>query len=288
MAYIRYWNHFDVRIEGLELTPAGLQIIVYFDNRKLPSVATNVEVWFPIEGNLWYLGNSPQGLSRFFLGSLHDLGDIFTPAPKMIRDYNVKPGTTLSSAFICLLNISQMEQMREIAEREGVVQIQVRLNFSCLNIAGGLGQKTMKLEPIFNFAVTKLQIGDWITTLSSTFAEIEQLPKSTPSVVLSDYVEAQKCLNIEAFKASVALSRRALQEALEDKGATKGVKLYSQIKELFDKKILDNTAFSLANGVRQFGNYGAHPSEDLLAGISPDDAKLALDVLRKILKSMYS
>jgi hypothetical protein len=93
--------------------------------------------------------------------------------------------------------------------------------------------------------------------------------------------------NINAYKASVAMARRALQQALEDKGATKGSKLLDQINELEGKGLLSKPTSYFAHAVRAFGNYGAHPNDDLLAQITRDDAETALMAVKKILKELY-
>jgi len=84
-----------------------------------------------------------------------------------------------------------------------------------------------------------------------------------------------------------AEARRALQQALEDKGATKGSKLLDQINELEGKGLLSKPTSYLAHAVRAFGNYGAHPNDDLLAQITRDDAETALMAAKKILKELY-
>jgi hypothetical protein len=93
--------------------------------------------------------------------------------------------------------------------------------------------------------------------------------------------------NINAFRASSVIASRALQQALEDKGATKGSKPAGQIDELKGKGLLSDTTANLAHGVRQFGNFGAHPNNDLLTQVTSDDARIALDVTKKILKELY-
>lgn len=122
---------------------------------------------------------------------------------------------------------------------------------------------------------------------SSWHAQTQDLPGSAPRDVLNDFVEAIASFNVNAFKGSVAMSRRALQQALEDKGASKGIALADQVSELERRNLLDKAAANLAHGVRYFGNFGAHPQDDLLSQISSDEAKLALDVVEKILKELY-
>jgi len=96
------------------------------------------------------------------------------------------------------------------------------------------------------------------------YAQYVDLPPTIPKEVLSDYIEAVKTINVRAYEATVAMARRVLQQALEDKGASRGRRLLDQINELRDKGILDKAIASLAHGIRQYGNYSAHPQTDLL------------------------
>ena len=131
-------------------------------------------------------------------------------------------------------------------------------------------------------------VDSWLSEWTSFYAEVVGLLRTVPREIFSDYTEAVKCYNIGAYRASVVMSRRALQQALEDRGATKGNRLLDQIDELKSKGIMDKATASLAHGVRHFGNYGAHPQDDLLADVTQDDARLILDVLKKILLILYT
>lgn len=108
-----------------------------------------------------------------------------------------------------------------------------------------------------------------------------------PAEVYEDYLEAVKAVNIGAPKASLSMSRRALQAALKHKGAT-AENLYDQIEELKVSHLLTDATSNLAHGIRQFGNFGAHPSDDMLERVDLEDAKLALNVLRKVLRELYN
>jgi len=177
--------------------------------------------------------------------------------------------------------------MRELAEKSGTVTLLLHLYFSVLYDAGTLNQKTYGLHPVFRFDVSKAQMQEWINGWNSSYARSADLPSSVPENVLDDYSEAVSTFNTNAYKASVAMARRALQQALEDKGATKESNLFKQIDELKSKGLLSEPALHLAQAVRAFGNYGAHPSDDLLAQITRDDAETALMATKKILNEIY-
>ena len=260
-----------------------------FANGTLNSGYTpTVEIWFPIAGHMSYERKISGGLLATMLGEIVDLGDIRNSPPPMIRDYKLKPGANAQSDFFCPIDPVGYEAMKEITDREGVIPLRLRLNFSVLYNVGNIGQKTLKLEPIFNFNVSKAQIERWISTWSASFATFEDLPRSVPKQVINDYFECVKSFNVGAHRATVAMARRALQEALETKGASKGSDLMNQITELNKIGVIDKATLSLAHGVRQFGNYGAHPSSDLLENVTSDDAKLVVDVLKRILKVLYA
>ena len=103
----------------------------------------------------------------------------------------------------------------------------------------------------------------------------------------SSNLMAVSTFNTNAYKASVAMARRALQQALEDKGVTKGSKLLDQINELEGKGLLSKPTSYFAHAARAFGNYSVHPNDDLLAQTTRDDAEAALMVARNILKEFY-
>jgi len=204
-------------------------------------------------------------------------------------DLKIDPGKTSSPIiFYTNVTLTQAERMRELADKFGIVTLNLHLYFSVLYKAGTLGdQKTFGFQPVFQFNVTKVQMQHWTIQWTSWHARSGDLPGSVPKNVLDYYVEATSTFNINAFKASLVMARRALQQALEDKGVTKESNLAGQIDELKRKGLLSDATAKLAHGVRQFGNFGAHPNDDLLAKVDSDDAKLALDITKKILKELY-
>jgi len=282
---ITYWQHFTIHCR-LDATDRGLGARVYFSNDLLSPSTTppSVEVWYPIVGYLEYIEQGPQP-KRFLINQVYDVEDSSQNQPQNLK---IGPGKQSSPiAFFTNVTLAQAEKMRELADELGTVTLNLHLYFSALYVAAIGIQKTLALHPVFPFDVTKVKMRDWIAQWTSLYARSEDLPGSVPKNVLDDYVEAMSTFNINAFKASSVMARRALQQALEDKGATKGHKLAAQIDELNGKGLLSDAAADLAHGVRQFGNFGAHPNDDLLAQVTSDDARIALDITKKILKELY-
>lgn len=286
-AAITYQNHFHITA-SLSPSRTGFLLNVKFSN-QLPTgqVYPSVELWFPIQGHLDYMHKTREGETRLaVIDHIIDLGE---------ADYKSKwyydllnPGTDRVIKFYVKVPLEHAELMKEVAERDGIVNVLLHLSFASLYIESLVIKKTCNYHPVFVYNISKAVVDEWLGHWSAFYAQYQDLPASVPQGVLGDYVESIKSLNVGASKAAVAMARRALQQALEDKGASKGQKLETQIIELKNKGILDAPLANLAHGVRQFGNYGAHPQSDLLAQVTQDDAKLAVDVLKQILKVLYS
>jgi len=117
----------------------------------------------------------------------------------------------------------------------------------------------------------------------------KRIPKLDPSIpqdVANDYVEAIKCIDINANKASVAMCRRALQASLIQKGAKKE-KLVEQIDELFNKGIITEDIKDWAHEIRLTGNIGAHPDQDGLKDVTSQDAEELIRFIEEYLNYVY-
>ena len=66
-----------------------------------------------------------------------------------------------------------------------------------------------------------------------------------------------------------------------------GRNLLTRITDLYNKDVISKRTFDIATQVRQFGNYGAHPKNDLLGGITEQDAKVVLEITEHLLKDVY-
>ena len=120
---------------------------------------------------------------------------------------------------------------------------------------------------------------------------IDQYPKRTPTLdssipkeVAEDYIEAIKCFDIKAYKASVIMSRRALQSSVIQKGASKG-RLVDQIDELQTKDSITKDIRDWSHEIRLTGNIGAHP--DGLEGITHEDAEDLIKFVEEYLNYVY-
>jgi len=132
-----------------------------------------------------------------------------------------------------------------------------------------------------------------------SFDIIETYPKyvpvkheSIPQNIWSDYLEACECFNAGAFKASVVMCRRMLQNVCLERGAKKKnaqdkwISLRNQIKEAFSEKDYA-LVHSIADKVKYFGDYGAHPQDDNIDDVSDEASKAILDFSNKILEITY-
>lgn len=115
---------------------------------------------------------------------------------------------------------------------------------------------------------------------------IPKLDESIPDKINQDMKEAYVCYDNNCFKASVAMARRALQNAVRDKGA-KGEDLYNEIENLASKHIITPELKDWAHEIRSLGNIGAHPEEDGLDEVSKEDAKDIINFASEFLKYSY-
>ncbi len=284
---IEYMDHFVITA-SLSPSRTGLYIDLIFENRSLlrNMQPPTVVVLFPINGYLTYAYRTPEGQVGVIVGQIYDISAI---NPE-IYEFLLPPGERRETRFYVKVPMEHIERMKDIADRDGTVTLNLVLYFSILYNTTALisaFQKIYKLHPVFTFNVPKAIIEEWVARWMESYAQFHDFSHAIPKEVLSDYIEAVKSFNVGAYKAAVAMARRALQQALEDKGAEPRKRLLDQIDELKDKGIIDKATASLAHGIRQFGNYGAHPQTDLLAQITRDDAKLVLDVTKRILKVLY-
>lgn len=93
-----------------------------------------------------------------------------------------------------------------------------------------------------------------------------------PQEIGDDFDEANRCLGVEAKKATVVMCRRVLQNTCVSKGASPNADLFKQIDELESKRIINPSMKDVAHTIRMIGNWGAHPQDDPLKDVTLDDA----------------
>lgn len=112
-------------------------------------------------------------------------------------------------------------------------------------------------------------------------------PPEVPSHIREDFLEAAAVLSISE-KASAALSRRCLQNVLNEKVGKKR-DLSTQIDEAI--KQLPTRIGKNLDAIRQVGNYAAHPmkfkSMSTIVDVEPEEANWTLDVLEELFDYYY-
>lgn len=92
-----------------------------------------------------------------------------------------------------------------------------------------------------------------------------------PKLIADDFKEALRCEWVKAYKAAVAMCRRALQASCLELKAT-DARLIEQIDELAAKGDITRSLKDMAHEIRSVGNDGAHPGKDGLNDVTEKDA----------------
>jgi len=111
--------------------------------------------------------------------------------------------------------------------------------------------------------------------------------QSIPQEIASDFIEASRCNDISANKATVTMCRRVLQNACMSKGANPKVDLIYQIDDLESRRVINPSLKDVAHTIRMIANWGAHPQSDPLRDVTPDDATEILTFTSEILEEIF-
>lgn len=104
--------------------------------------------------------------------------------------------------------------------------------------------------------------------------------------IRADFREAGTCLSAGCYKASLVMSRRALQRCLKEQGCAER-NLVDAIAAAVEKGILRKAFHPLAEEVRHYGNLGAHPDDDQLANATRESAQHVLEFVRLLTHEFY-
>ena len=126
------------------------------------------------------------------------------------------------------------------------------------------------------------------TTLARGFSGI-----GVPEKFMSDYREACDVLAISP-KASATMSRRVLQSILNEQGYA-GRDLAAQIDNLLKENEPDKTLPSgfkkNVDAIRNFGNFSAHPVNDVttlqIIDVEPQEAEWCLEIVERLFDHFY-
>jgi hypothetical protein len=236
------------------------------------------EIYPPIECSFFFLredgGASVIGSGTDLIVYPAGLTDLTIPR---LQPITFSKGIELSPGIIGAIST--------VARLKNTVLFEVRVLAALLNNVRTVNQRMIAFSPIFRFTLDIETWNTWLSRWQERYISSD-LPKTVPQEIAADYAEGVRCLNVEAFRASVVMFRRSLESAAVERGGT-GRDLLSALQSLVERRILSKANHALATGVRMFGNYGAHPSTDQLSSVSRDDAELVLQVTRQLLKKMF-
>ena len=147
--------------------------------------------------------------------------------------------------------------------------------------------------------ILSLVKGDWLSTASGrrlTASEKDVLirprganrppvPIQVPNEFAEDYREA--CLVLaDSPKASAALSRRSLQHLIRERVGIRGKTLADEIQQIIDGGTLPSFLVDSVDGVRNIGNFAAHPIKSQSTGeivpVEPGEAEWNLDTMEAL------
>ncbi len=119
------------------------------------------------------------------------------------------------------------------------------------------------------------------------------VPTEVPTNIAMDFEQASVVLDLSP-KASAALSRRCLQNMLSMQGY-EGKNLAKQIdavlSEADPRKSLPTGLLDTVDAIRNFGNFSAHPINDVTSlqvlDVEPEEAEWCLEILERLFDHYY-
>jgi hypothetical protein len=119
------------------------------------------------------------------------------------------------------------------------------------------------------------------------------VPASVPKEIAEDYIEACDVISISP-KASAALSRRCLQNILRSHGY-EAKQLWQEIDLLLGEtdtsKVIPTNLRITIDAIRHFGNFSAHPTEDVttlqIIRVEDEEAEWCLQILEDMFEHFY-
>ena len=119
------------------------------------------------------------------------------------------------------------------------------------------------------------------------------IPPDVPQSLAVDYEEACLVLPLSA-KASAALSRRCVQNILRAngyKGRDLAVEIDLLLNEPDPRKAIPETLRTTIDGIRNFGNFSAHPITDVttlqVIDVEPHEAEWCLEIIEEMFQQFY-
>jgi hypothetical protein len=107
-----------------------------------------------------------------------------------------------------------------------------------------------------------------------------------PDNVSETFEEAVSAFSASCYRATALLVRRTLELVCDDQGA-QGENLFARIEALGETSLVPAGLFSGLHNLRLLGNDAAHVSAKDYLSVGRDEAALALDVAKELLKAVY-
>ncbi|WP_367356744.1 DUF4145 domain-containing protein [Mesotoga sp.] len=143
--------------------------------------------------------------------------------------------------------------------------------------------KNVPIDVLDNWVID----AEWIIWPHSFSVEC---PPEVPDVYAKDFREAQEVLRFSPT-ASAALCRRCLQRILEQEIGIKKRTIKEEIDELIERNELPSVISSVLHIVREGGNLGAHPAEELETGsiidVEHTDAEVLIEFTGRMLDHYF-
>lgn len=98
--------------------------------------------------------------------------------------------------------------------------------------------------------------------------------------------EAVLCFSASCFRASAIMARRTLELVCDDQSAT-GANLKARIQALGQNAVVPTRLFAALDNLRLLGNDAAHVEAKDYLKVGADEARLAIDVAKEVLKAVY-
>lgn len=119
--------------------------------------------------------------------------------------------------------------------------------------------------------------------------QLAGIPSEVPTAIAQDYREAWAVLSVSP-QASAALSRRCLQQMLEERGVSSKHDLSKGIDDALATGLPSHIAEDL-DAIREVGNFAAHPQKSQHSGeilpVEPHEAEWTLEVLGQLFDHYY-
>jgi hypothetical protein len=129
-----------------------------------------------------------------------------------------------------------------------------------------------------------LKMGKLIQTFPPEVIDFDST--NLPAPILASLEEAIKAHSAGCFKASALMVRRVLEEVCKDKNAT-GSDLKARLRALGGNIIIPQELLDAADELRILGNDAAHVEAKTYDNIGKDEATLAIELAKELLKAVY-